>query len=57
MIWIEGSDHILKSTVTFLLLSNRSCGIFMLETKRYPTMPEKSDVLQGTLTLMVLKTP
>src|SRR5271168_2518791 len=41
---------------TFLLLSKRYCGIFMLEAKRCFPMSDKSDVLQGTLALMVLKT-
>ncbi len=36
----------------FLLFSQRKCAILLLETK----MKQKTDVLQGTLALMVLKT-
>jgi PadR family transcriptional regulator, regulatory protein PadR len=38
-----------------LLLSQRNCVIFLWETKR-ETMKAKSDVPQGTLALMVLRT-
>src|ERR1039458_836205 len=38
-----------------LLLSQRKCGIFLLETKR-GAMKQKTDVPQGTLALMVLRT-
>lgn len=45
----------------FLLLSHRKYGIFLLETKTAARetdfeMKQKTDVLQGTLALMVLKT-
>jgi transcriptional regulator len=40
----------------YLLLSQRGCGIFLLETNRAVAMKEKTEVLQGTLALMVLKT-
>jgi transcriptional regulator len=40
----------------FLLLSKRRCGILLLETKRTDDVKQKTDVKQGTLALMVLKT-
>jgi transcriptional regulator len=39
----------------FLLLSNKSCGTLILADNR-SAMAEKTDVWQGTLALMVLKT-
>jgi PadR family transcriptional regulator, regulatory protein PadR len=42
-------------STTHQLLSQRKCVIFMLGTNR-AIMKQKSDVLQGTLALMVLKT-
>src|SRR5262245_19255730 len=39
-----------------LLLSQRSCGIVLLETQKRPGVKKKTDVPQGTLALMVLKT-
>ena len=46
------------TTVTeiFLLLSKRTRGIVMLETKMSQMVTRKKDVQQGTLALMVLKT-
>jgi PadR family transcriptional regulator PadR len=38
------------------LLSYRTCLIVMLDSKRKKSMAEKSEVRQGTLALMVLKT-
>jgi PadR family transcriptional regulator PadR len=40
----------------YLLLSQRSCGTFPVGKQHGGTMKQKSDVLQGTLALMVLKT-
>jgi transcriptional regulator len=45
-----GQDQL---TFTLMLLSHRSGGSLLLETK---TMGDKTDVWQGTLALMVLKT-
>ena len=41
---------------TYLLLSKRKYAIFLLESKTKRLMKQKTDVLQGTLALMVLKT-
>ena len=46
----------LNSPAPFLLLSQRTYGMLLLQTKRAVLMKEKKDVLQGTLALMVLKT-
>ena len=40
----------------FLLLSKRKYGNLLLETKRIYDVKQKTDVKQGTLALMVLKT-
>jgi len=40
----------------FLLLSKREYDILLLETKRTGDVKQKTDVKQGTLALMVLKT-
>ena len=40
----------------FLLLSQRRCGNLLWETNRNETVKHKTDVMQGTLALMVLKT-
>jgi PadR family transcriptional regulator, regulatory protein PadR len=44
------------SSITYLLLSKRKYAIFLLESKTTRPMKQKTDVLQGTLALMVLKT-
>jgi PadR family transcriptional regulator PadR len=41
---------------TYLLLSQRKCAILLLVSKMVTAMKQKTDVLQGTLALMVLKT-
>ena len=41
---------------TYLLLSQRKCAILLLVSKMATPMKQKTDVLQGTLALMVLKT-
>jgi transcriptional regulator len=41
---------------TFLLFSKRKCGILPVGNQNGGTMKQKTDVLQGTLALMVLKT-
>jgi len=54
-----GAADTAACSTTYLLLSQRNCGIFLLETKMAPNggaMKQKTDVLQGTLALMVLKT-
>ena len=40
----------------YLLLSQRKCAIFPVGNQNGDTMKQKTDVLQGTLALMVLKT-
>ncbi len=40
----------------YLLLSQRECGIIPVGNQRGETMKQKTDVLQGTLALMVLRT-
>jgi PadR family transcriptional regulator PadR len=40
----------------FLLLSHRKCGTLLWETQRNGRMKQKTDVKQGTLALMILKT-
>jgi transcriptional regulator len=44
------------SSTIFLLLSKRKYGIFPVVNQKVGSMGEKSDVRQGTLALMVLKT-
>ena len=50
----------MKGLKKYLLLSQRRCGIFLLETQTAEggavTARQKTDVQQGTLALMVLKT-
>jgi PadR family transcriptional regulator PadR len=41
---------------TYLLLPQRKCAILLLVSKMTTPMKQKTDVLQGTLALMVLKT-
>jgi PadR family transcriptional regulator PadR len=41
---------------TFLLLSQRKCGTLPVGNQKGKSMKQKSDVLQGTLGLMTLKT-
>jgi PadR family transcriptional regulator len=48
--------HSCRNKHIHLLLSKRKCVIFLLETKMAGAMKQKTDVLQGTLALMVLKT-
>jgi PadR family transcriptional regulator PadR len=45
-----------RTPSTFLLLSQRNDAILLLETKMAVLVKQKTDVLQGTLALMVLKT-
>ena len=55
----QGSDFLQRHPNIFLLLSKRSHAILLLESKMTPTnnpSSKKTDVLQGTLALMVLKT-
>lgn len=47
--------HVYRSIEIYLLFSHRNVLCFLLETNRTPIMG-KTDVLQGTLALMVLKT-
>jgi PadR family transcriptional regulator PadR len=42
--------------MTFLLFSKRKCGILPVGNQNGGAMKQKTDVLQGTLALMVLKT-
>jgi len=42
--------------MTFLLFSKRKCGILPVGNQNFLLQPQKTDVLQGTLALMVLKT-
>ena len=49
----DRTRHAKKSS---LLFSQRTHGILLLDTKMSPTNNKKTDVLQGTLALMVLKT-
>ena len=44
------------SRATHLLFSQRKCGIFPVGNQNGGAMKQKTDVLQGTLALMVLKT-
>jgi len=55
---IKTAAHAARCSTTFLLLSQRKNGILLLETNRYTggAIKQKTDVLQGTLALMVLKT-
>jgi PadR family transcriptional regulator PadR len=59
-ICVQGPDEVREllaassQSKTYLLLSQRKCVIFLLETQM--TTKQKTDVLQGTLALMVLKT-
>src|SRR5271154_5572858 len=46
----------IPSLAIHLLLSQRKSVILLLETKMAGTMKQKTEVLQGTLALMVLKT-
>jgi PadR family transcriptional regulator, regulatory protein PadR len=43
-------------STTYLLFSKRKCGILPVGNQNDGAMKEKTDVLQGTLALMVLKT-
>jgi transcriptional regulator len=43
-------------STTFLLFSKRKCGILPVGNQNGGAMKQKTDVLQGTLALMVLKT-
>ncbi len=54
----QGGIHCRKlvAPILFLLLSKMRYGKLLLETKRTDGMKQKSDVKQGTLALMVLKT-
>src|SRR5947209_8417434 len=55
--WL-GSRSFLASTAstTFLLFSQRKCAILPVGNQNEGAMKQKTDVLQGTLALMVLKT-
>jgi len=46
----------IRSLTIYLLLSQRKSVILLLETKMAGAMKQKTEVLQGTLALMVLKT-
>src|ERR1700675_4628788 len=46
----------IPSLAIYLLLSQRKSVILLLETKTAAPMKQKTEVLQGTLALMVLKT-
>jgi transcriptional regulator len=48
--------RVLAGVESFLLLSQRTISNFLWETKMTPSMKQKTDVQQGTLALMVLKT-
>jgi PadR family transcriptional regulator PadR len=50
----EPRDH--AAGMTFLLFSKRKCGILPVGNQNGGAMKQKTDVLQGTLALMVLKT-
>ena len=45
-----------SASVTYLLFSQRKCGILSVGYQKGGAMKEKTDVLQGTLGLMALKT-
>jgi PadR family transcriptional regulator PadR len=47
---------ILSSSNPYLLLSQRNCGILPVGNQNGAYVKQKTDVLQGTLALMVLKT-
>src|SRR6202790_1516392 len=51
-----GATHTAACSTTYLLLSQRSCGILPVGNQNGGAMKQKTDVLQGTLALMVLKT-
>src|SRR5260370_35561549 len=48
--------HYRTSHATYLLLSQRKCGTLPVGNQNGGVMKQKTDVLQGTLALMVLKT-
>src|SRR5260370_21441342 len=48
--------HYRASHATYLLLSHRKCGTLPVGNQNGGVMKQKTDVLQGTLALMVLKT-
>src|ERR1700675_3873180 len=51
-----GATHTAACSTTYLLFSQRSCVIFPVGNQNCDAMKQKTDVLQGTLALMVLKT-
>jgi PadR family transcriptional regulator PadR len=54
---IPRSDaHTVACPTTYLLLSQRKCATLSVGNQNGGAMKEKTDVLQGTLALMVLKT-
>jgi PadR family transcriptional regulator PadR len=51
-----GAKQVAAYSTTYLLLSHRKCAILPVGNQNGGGMKEKTDVLQGTLALMVLKT-
>jgi PadR family transcriptional regulator, regulatory protein PadR len=51
-----GAAHTAVCSTTYLLLSQWKCAIFPVGNQHGSAMKQKTDVLQGTLALMVLKT-
>jgi transcriptional regulator len=51
-----GTPHTTVRSTTFLLFSQRKCAILPVGNQNGGAMKQKTDVLQGTLALMVLKT-
>jgi PadR family transcriptional regulator len=54
--WVTNPTRPRSGSPIFLLLSKRDCGIVLVGYQEGETMKSKSDVQQGTLALMVLRT-
>jgi PadR family transcriptional regulator len=58
IVWRVHSDDVIfvACEVNFLLFSQRTCAMLPVGNQNDPDMKQRTDVLQGTLALMVLKT-